>query len=77
MVSTVAGTGEPGFADGRAAEVRFSNNVMAICVDNAGNLYVDDVGNRRIRKVTPDRTVSTLFEFTDPDQTPINTTLAS
>jgi DNA-binding beta-propeller fold protein YncE len=72
LVSTVAGTGEAGFADGSSTEARFSNNVMGICVDEAGNLYALDAGNSRIRKVTPDGLVSTAFEFTGLDMSPAN-----
>ena len=31
-----------------------------------------DAGNRRVRKVSTDGMVSTLFEFTDPNQNPGN-----
>lgn len=72
VVSTVAGSGVPGFADGTAAQAKFSANIMGICLDGSGNLYVMDAGNRRIRKVTPGGTVSTVFEFTNPDHTPAN-----
>jgi sugar lactone lactonase YvrE len=72
VVSTVVGSGQPGFADGPVAQARFSETVMGICLDAFGNLYVMDAGNHRIRKVSPDGAVSTLFEFTNPDQTPAN-----
>lgn len=72
VVSTVVDSGEPGFADGTVAQARFSNTVMGICLDTSGNLYVMDAGNHRIRKVSPDGIVSTVFEFTNPDQTPAN-----
>jgi streptogramin lyase len=71
-VSTVAGTGEPGFSDGPSAEARFSANVMGICLDEAGNLYALDAGNSRIRKVSPQGDVSTVFEFSGLDITPAN-----
>ncbi len=71
-VSTVAGGTEPGFADGPAAEARFSGDILGITADAGGNLYVMDAGNRRIRRVTSDGMVSTMFEVTDPDQTPGN-----
>ncbi|MBW3544152.1 MAG: IPT/TIG domain-containing protein [Bacteroidetes bacterium] len=58
-VSTVAGSGVEGFADGAAAEAQFSKP-SGIAVDAAGNLYVGDKHNHRIRKITPDGQVSTL-----------------
>ncbi|MFB9863513.1 IPT/TIG domain-containing protein [Rufibacter immobilis] len=59
VVSTVAGTGTAGFADGPAATAKF-NQPLDVAVDQAGNLYVADNLNHRIRKITPDGTVSTI-----------------
>lgn len=47
------------FADGPAAEARFNHPEELAC-DGAGNLYVADAGNNRIRKVTPAGDVSTV-----------------
>ena len=58
-VSTVAGYGIPSFVDGQGLLTAF-NNPTLIVSDNASNLYIWDNGNQRIRKVTPDRTVSTF-----------------
>jgi sugar lactone lactonase YvrE len=58
-VTTVAGTGEDGFADGPAGEAQFSEP-GGVAVDAAGNIYVADGGNRRVRKVTPDGEVMTV-----------------
>jgi hypothetical protein len=57
MVTTLAGSGggfgfgNGGFADGPGAEAQF-NRPHGIAVDNAGNVYVGDMANQRIRKIT-------------------------
>jgi sugar lactone lactonase YvrE len=50
LVSTVAGNGTPGDADGspKAAQFRAPEG---IAVDSQGNVYVADTGNHRIRKI--------------------------
>lgn len=58
-VETVAGTGEPGLADGPALEAQF-NWPVDVAVDGEGNIYVSDRENRRIAKITPDGTVTTI-----------------
>lgn len=51
-VSTVAGTGKPGFSgDGGSATAAALNNPIAIQFDAAGDLYVCDIGNHRIRQI--------------------------
>ena len=65
VVSTLAGStlgtfaGAAGFVDGAGTAARF-NNIMGLQLDAAGNVYVADIINRAIRKITPDGTVSTL-----------------
>ncbi|MBM3270483.1 MAG: hypothetical protein FJZ01_22845, partial [Candidatus Sericytochromatia bacterium] len=59
VVTTLAGDGTAGFADGASTSARFRNPV-ALAVDASGTLYVADRGNNRIRKVTPGGFVSTL-----------------
>lgn len=59
-VTTVAGNpGVPGSADGQGRDARFDNPV-GLALDASGNIYVADLGNATIRKVTVDGTVSTL-----------------
>lgn len=60
LVSTVAGVpGQKGYADGAGNSALFQLP-MGIAVDGNGTLYVADVLNNCIRKITPDGTVSTL-----------------
>ena len=58
-VSTVAGTGQPGFRDGDSGSAQFSSP-QGICMDALGNIYVADTGNNRIRKITPTNWVVTV-----------------
>lgn len=51
MVSTVAGTGTPGYQDGKALEATF-HYIRGLATDAAGDLYICDNGNFRIRKIT-------------------------
>jgi sugar lactone lactonase YvrE len=59
-VSTIAGTsGAVGDADGMGAAARF-RSPTGIAVDASGNLFVTDPMNHTIRKITPDRGVTTF-----------------
>jgi sugar lactone lactonase YvrE len=59
VVSTVAGSGTSGFADGTGTAAYF-NSPSSVAVDVSGNIYVADRFNHRIRKVTPTGEVTTL-----------------
>lgn len=59
VVSTLAGNGIHGFKDSTAADSEFIGP-SGIAVDAAGNVYVGDYQNNRIRKITPGGIVSTL-----------------
>jgi sugar lactone lactonase YvrE len=70
QVRTLAGAGRPGLADGSAAEALF-DTPCALAVNDAGEVYVADTGNNRLRKVTKDGQVSTLNLF-DPEAPPVS-----
>jgi sugar lactone lactonase YvrE len=57
-VSTLAGNGTAGFADGIGTAARF-NQPNGIAIDANGYIYVADYGNHRIRRVSPDGRVIT------------------
>ncbi len=60
-ISTVAGTGERGFGgDGGPAVQAQLASPPAVAVDGAGNLYIADSGNNRIRMVDSTGTISTV-----------------
>ncbi len=60
-ISTVAGNGTAGFAgDGASATSAELNNPTAVVVDAAGNVYVADTGNNRVRKVSASGTITTV-----------------
>ena len=58
-VTTLAGSGAFGFADGMAMSASFSNP-QGIAADTAGNVYLTDTYNNTVRKVTPAGVVITL-----------------
>lgn len=71
-VSTFAGSGTLGDADGTRTEAQFKYP-RSLTFDGAGNLYVTDLGNYKIREITPDGVVTTVagsnLGFKDGDAT--------
>jgi hypothetical protein len=59
VITTIAGNGGTGYADGPGPSAEFWNPA-GLAVDKAGNIYVADRSNDRIRKVAPDGTTTTL-----------------
>lgn len=54
LITTFAGTGTAGFGgDGGLATAATLSGAEGVAVDTAGNVYISDSGNSRIRKVTP------------------------
>lgn len=61
LLVSVAGTGSPGFSgDGIFAGAAQLNGPRGIAMDRAGNLFIADAGNNRIRRVGPDGRISTV-----------------
>jgi uncharacterized protein (TIGR03437 family) len=71
LIRTVAGTGMRGFSgDGGAATAAQLNSPYGVALDRAGNLYIADLGNHRVRRVSPAGTIATVAS--SPLQSPRN-----
>ena len=60
-IHTAAGTGTAGVGgDGGPAHQALLSHPYGVAVDPSGNLYVADLGNARVRKVSSDGTIQTI-----------------
>jgi TonB family protein len=61
QIRSVAGNGAPGYSgDGGQAASAQLKSPGDVAIDSAGNLYICDDWNNRIRKVTPDGAITTV-----------------
>ncbi|MGA3023201.1 MAG: hypothetical protein ABSF98_00390 [Bryobacteraceae bacterium] len=61
FVETIAGTGQPGFSgDGGAATLAQLDQPYGIALDLAGNLYIADLGNARVRRIDGNGIITTV-----------------
>ncbi len=69
VISTIAGTGQSGFAgDGGPATQAQMNQPYGIVIDRAGNTYIADRLNKRVRRVDGSSgVISTLAELVEPN----------
>jgi uncharacterized protein (TIGR03437 family) len=74
VIHIVAGTAQEGFSgDGRPARLAQVNSPRDVAVASDGTIYIADFFNRRLRKVAPDGTISTIagngeFGLSEPAQ---------
>ncbi|HKE22335.1 MAG TPA: hypothetical protein VKB88_08090 [Bryobacteraceae bacterium] len=62
-IATVAGTGDCGLTgDGGPAAIAQICSPTGIATDSAGNLFVADIGNNRIRQISADGSITTVAE---------------
>jgi DNA-binding beta-propeller fold protein YncE len=69
VITTIAGTGESGFSgDGGPAIQAQMNQPYGIVIDHAGNIYIADRLNKRVRRVDGNRGhITTLAELVEPN----------
>jgi len=60
IITTLAGTGEPGYSNDEGPAVLAQLNKPAgIAMDSRGSVYIADSGNNRIRKISTDGIIHT------------------
>src|SRR5580658_9228323 len=61
IITTIAGTGQPGFSgdNGPAGSAQL-NQPYGVALDSSGNLYIADFGNQRVRRVATGGTITTV-----------------
>lgn len=61
VITTFAGTGSAGYSgDGGPAVQASINTPTGVCLDAQNNVYLNDLSNRRIRKITPQGIITTV-----------------
>ena len=70
-VTTFAGSGALGYAEGSGRAAQF-NEPVGVAVDPAGVVYVADTRNSSIRKITLEGVVTTLAGIGKPGTTPVD-----
>ena len=61
IITTVAGTGKPGYSgDGSAAALASINHAEGVAIDAKGNIYISDTGNNRVRIISPAGIITTI-----------------
>ena len=83
VIVTIAGTGVAGFGgDGKSALNAQLNFPYGLALDTSGNLFVADLGNQRVRRISPDGLITTVAgtgrKVSSPDgAAPLDTSLLS
>ena len=69
IISTIAGTGDPGSSgDGGLASQAQLNSPRSVAIDAQHNLYIADSGNNRVRRITPAGSIfSVTTDVNDPE----------
>ncbi len=60
LIATAAGTGQAGYNGDGAAAISQLNLPAGVLADTAGNVYIADTNNHRVRKLTPDGALITV-----------------